>query len=206
VDLLAPGCHVPVYTASVVDNRFTVKPKMTNGTSFAAPLVAYVAGLLSSRGLDPPAIKARLIVSVDQKPTLEKLVWSYGILNPWKALALHHDVVVGNIDNEARTRTIIGTMQPGKQSVKLCGTTTYKISEIMKLALIPEADVFKVRGWTKSEAGHSDTDISRIECTTQPGDELDALLTFEDSATGELVKVPVRSVRDWVRPYYTPPS
>jgi hypothetical protein len=77
----------------------------------------------------------------------------------------------------------------------------------MKLTLIPDgAGVFKVHGWIKPGTSDNDAAIQRIRtCRTLAGDDLDTVLTFENTLTRDPVTVPLRSMRDWVRSYYTPP-
>ncbi len=87
VDLLAPGCGIATRDGdgSMVHD---------SGTSPAAAIVSFTAGLLRSVGLDDPgAIKTRILASVDTDETLADQTWSRGRLNAMKALSLRRDVV-----------------------------------------------------------------------------------------------------------------
>lgn len=87
VDVLAPGCAVPS-----LDLNW--QRKTEDGTSFAAPLVAFTAGLLTQLGLiEPSQIRERIIVSADVRGDLFNKAWSSGSLNPTKAVSFYTDLV-----------------------------------------------------------------------------------------------------------------
>lgn len=87
VDLLAPGCGVPTVA-------FDLSPREVNGTSFAAPLAAFTAGLVRQFGVTSGArLKERLLVATDVSLGLYHEAWAAGILNPAKALELFTDYV-----------------------------------------------------------------------------------------------------------------
>jgi hypothetical protein len=85
VDLFAPGCEVSAYD-------FKGQPVKVTGTSMAAPLTTFTAGLLRELGMRHPAyIKQRLIASTDVHRGLLTWAWSGGTLNPVKAVSLFDD-------------------------------------------------------------------------------------------------------------------
>jgi subtilisin family serine protease len=95
VDLAAPGCLVD----SIVPGS-TSREKLS-GTSQAAPLVSFAAGLLYSERVPIPQIKNRILLTTDYDP--DKLgdcsaasgcVQSEGRLNIARALDIYEDVVV----------------------------------------------------------------------------------------------------------------
>ena len=97
VDLLAPGCGIPTYELKISPPQ---PPRLSqnhvNGTSFAAPVVSFVAGLLATDRRfsgKPGLIKTRLILSTDFNSDLAGKVFSSGILNARKALSFNFDVV-----------------------------------------------------------------------------------------------------------------
>lgn len=111
VDVFAQGCAVPVWLPN------PARPDMKNlptddGSSFAAPQVSFVAGVISylwgEKMFTPEDIKARIMSSVDFVPILEGKAASRGILNPVKAISLRTDVIerdngiieFGNITNK----------------------------------------------------------------------------------------------------------
>ena len=87
VDLLAPGC-------SVLARDAEGKIRGATGTSISAPLVTFVSSLIKSLGFKGAlAIKNRLLASVDYDPQLADAVQSSGVLNPFKAISVRHDVI-----------------------------------------------------------------------------------------------------------------
>lgn len=87
VDLLAPGCGVETRNG----DGNTV---LDSGTSPAAAIVSFTAGLLKSAGLhDPGAIKTRILAATDADERLAFQAWSKGRLNAVKALSLRRDVI-----------------------------------------------------------------------------------------------------------------
>lgn len=85
VDVIAPGCDVPTL-------GLNLKPVSVTGTSFAAPIVAFVAGLVRQFGVsDPALLKYRLLVSTDVDSKLLPFAWSGGRINPAKAVSLYED-------------------------------------------------------------------------------------------------------------------
>lgn len=92
VDLLAPGCEIPYRTAAGDTERLF-------GTSFAAPIVTFTAGLLRSLGLeDPWEIKLRLLASVDYDPGLQAVTLSSGRLNIERSLDVYRDILRRSTD------------------------------------------------------------------------------------------------------------
>jgi hypothetical protein len=100
VDLAAPGCMVPTLGLNGTEVTAT-------GTSFAAPLVSFTAGLLASyRITSTKRIRSRILASVDIVPGLK--VTTSGVLNIAKALTVFEDriettdgeVILGRITND----------------------------------------------------------------------------------------------------------
>ena len=205
VDLLAPGCKIPTYTGAVAGAKLSIVPDDPAGTSFATPLVSFVAALLEAEDtrLGAHCVKARLIVSVDEKPALKHLVWSRGILNAWKALAIYNDVVT--VADKARQPTSrIGHFISPPRLLRLCGDDI-DVGRLRKLTLTPGTDPnqFTVRKWLLEDQRRPDAMRRTPACRTAPGDDLDANLDLTDSASGETMQIEVRSIRDWVPPVHT---
>lgn len=91
VDIAAPGCDVPIFSWDA-DAKKLLETKST-GTSFAAPLVSFVASLLYDELDDIARVKRRILSTADHDRRLEGKVWSRGKLNAAKALAVHLDVI-----------------------------------------------------------------------------------------------------------------
>lgn len=108
VDLAAPGCKA----ASWLDH--SRKIRLLSGTSQAAPIVSFTAGLL--RTLWPATggeLKDRLIYSGDLLPNKRDRLQVAGKvkLNPVKALAVHQDYVSYYDTETQRTRTVLGKIE-----------------------------------------------------------------------------------------------
>jgi len=91
VDLAAPGCDIESYGFDGTKLRYS-------GTSQAAPLVAFTAALLLSERLSSTrAVKARILASVDIRPSFHgqeaPLTGSEGTLNIPKALSVNDDLI-----------------------------------------------------------------------------------------------------------------
>jgi subtilisin family serine protease len=87
VDLLAPGCGIDTRDGDGATVR-------DSGTSPAAALVSFTAGLIKAAGVEEAAaIKTRILAAVDHDETLADQAWSRGRLNAIKALSLRRDVV-----------------------------------------------------------------------------------------------------------------
>jgi subtilisin family serine protease len=104
VDLVAPGCQVE----SIVPG--SGRRKKLSGTSQAAPLVSFTAGLLYSEGLTIPQIKNRILLTTEYDPAKlgncsgqGKCVRSQGRLNIARALDIYEDVLVIRTGGVART-------------------------------------------------------------------------------------------------------
>lgn len=86
VDLAAPGCSVE--SIELAGGRGA-----RSGTSQAAPLVSFAAGLLVSEGLSPLEAKHRILATVDRKAALVDKVRTGGALNIPRALSIYDDIV-----------------------------------------------------------------------------------------------------------------
>lgn len=88
VDILAPGCKIP-FRGEDGSNQ------SLNGTSIAAPLVSFTAGVIHALGVDSMAdVKTRIIVSADYRASLANFT-RYGgvVLNVERAVAVHQDSI-----------------------------------------------------------------------------------------------------------------
>jgi len=98
VDLLAPGCAVPSYDLEVDadQNAIGIKDQTVTGTSIAAPLVSFVAGLLVSSPTfqqKPQLVKIRIQASTDYDYDLQDKAASSGVLDVAKAIGFKYDIL-----------------------------------------------------------------------------------------------------------------
>ena len=107
VELGAPGCAVPVVHYERDEESWTSRPRYEDGTSFAAPLVSFAAGLISSErsDLSAPQIKNRILAAADLVPALVAEIADGRTLNLVKAAAVSQDVM------EAGGQILRGSMQ-----------------------------------------------------------------------------------------------
>jgi subtilisin family serine protease len=98
VDVFAPGCAVPSYALKRDDdgNVTGIAEKSITGTSAAAPLVSFAAGLLAGSfefNKQPAAIKTRIQVGTDYNPSLQSRAVSSGVLNIAKVIGFKYDII-----------------------------------------------------------------------------------------------------------------
>ncbi|MBK3734200.1 S8 family serine peptidase [Azospirillum brasilense] len=200
VDLLAPGCRVPTYTGEEVDGgKLRIRPASLTGTSFAAPVVSFVAALLHNEGLSVREIKARLLTSVDAHDGFDKVVFSRGVLNATKALAVWHDLVEVRVGD--RTKIRLGQVQNKDALLTLC-EEDFRLSEVRKLAFTakdgqpPDLHLWK--------AGSNPTIPAAMErwnlCPAK--DVSNQSITFTDSRTGDTEEIRLSTLVDYVPAWY----
>jgi hypothetical protein len=97
VDILAPGCRIPY----IGEDGNT---QSLQGTSVAAPLVSFTAGLIHGLGVGSMAdVKSRIIASADYRASHATFTRYGGIvLNVERALAVHQDSIRFRTESEDR--------------------------------------------------------------------------------------------------------
>lgn len=151
VDILAPSCSIPVYEGILKDGATEPVEAAVAGTSFAAPLVSFVAGFLAAEGLTPPEIKMRLNISARLHP--DAIRWSYsgGLLNAPTALSLYSDVLVLR-DSGGKTEAVQGRFsEEASVTAEVCGLEFY-LPQLHKIATFSAPEGDKLRYWTSSES------------------------------------------------------
>lgn len=106
VDMGAPGCRVSSWIA------YDLPPVPMSGTSQAAPLVSFSAGLLRSIVVKAQAstLKDRLVASGDLLPDSERGKTAFEVkLNIPRALMWFHDVL--EVGSDSTRRRFLGTLQ-----------------------------------------------------------------------------------------------
>jgi hypothetical protein len=179
VDLLAPGCGVRtrgLNGASVIDD----------GTSPAAALVSFAAGLISSLNIagapriQGARLKSRLLISVDFDPKLGKKVGTSGRLNPVKALSLSRDVLQttdGKLHFGAVDRNRLFAMCT--QVVALDPRNVRKF-----IATVPSADVRESEFWT-TPGDH----LVRSSCEQKPDADVRISIDGEEFPLSEILDI-----------------
>ncbi|WP_292104753.1 S8 family serine peptidase [Brevundimonas sp.] len=150
VDILAPGCGIPVYSGAAEAEGYRVETIERAGTSFAAPLVSMTAAILEMENLSPPAIKSRLLVSADVDPALERLVYSSGRLNIPIALSVYQDVLRYRLDG--REVLVRGSIVGSDAAVGFCGEEVL-VDDLARFTVIrngPYDEPSRVFGWRTS--------------------------------------------------------
>ncbi|WP_245442248.1 S8 family serine peptidase [Mesorhizobium hawassense] len=115
VEIGAPGCRVPVETYLRSEEAWSNRVEFANGTSFASPLVAFAAALLSASNdqLTPELLKARLMASADLQPQLTSSIADGRVLNVVKAVASNVDIVQTASGTFAGSATFVKTADGG---------------------------------------------------------------------------------------------
>lgn len=203
VDLLAPGCDIPVHTMKMPDtgDRLSLTPANLSGTSFAAPLVSFVSALLYSESLLPKDIKARLISSSDPSHGLRSLTYSGGRLNAMKALSVWEDVVEIAVDANAApgdraakgkpsaTVVLRGEVADTQVPVKFCGKERL-LDHFEKLSIVKDEKTGQRfwQFWTRSARSEDPHLMNREDlCPVDPDDKVEFSLRQRDSAVAVTV-------------------
>jgi hypothetical protein len=98
VDVFAPGCSVPSYVLKLDadGNVAGIAEKSITGTSAAAPLVSFAAGLLAGSfqfDKQPAAIKTRIQIGTDYDYSLQSRAVSSGVFNIAKVIGFKYDII-----------------------------------------------------------------------------------------------------------------
>ena len=202
VNLLAPGCLVPAFTLEGASQP-PIAPAARSGTSYATPVVSMVAALLYAEGVNPPDIKARLIMSVDVDGALAHQVYSRGRLNVRKALSVWQDVVQyhygpPNERNEREVRWAEGQLLYPNRAVYLCGQPILQ-RDLRKLSVAgdsgnPAAPSFAY-AWRRNVSGpaHELTREDPCPASGLSGDAIDIR-----DGSGSDISIPLADVIDFV--------
>jgi hypothetical protein len=116
VDVLAPGCSVPSYVLKLDGdgNLAGITEKSISGTSVAAPLVSFAAGLLAGNATflgKPAAIKVRIQIGSDYDPELQSRAASSGVFNIAKVVGFKYDILeVTDEDHQPAKRLRYGSV------------------------------------------------------------------------------------------------
>jgi hypothetical protein len=145
VSVLAPGCGVSSWKVDKEAGRYT--DQQFDGTSFSAPLVTYVAGIVYS--LTPleyrssRRVKARILASSDLRQEFLENVEDGRYLNPTKAVSLYHDVVELEVEANGQTHveTLFGEFRNEDSEVeRFCEAGFVAGDTLLKIARTPESD------------------------------------------------------------------
>ncbi len=205
VDLLAPGCLVPTSTWDEVTGA--IVPISRNGTSYAAPIVAYASSLLITEGLRPALVKQRLIMSVDVDADLIGKVYSSGRFDMRKALSVHRDYITylaepGKPETEKTEQVVLQNVD---DTIEVC-SESIELSELRKLAQARSrtkpGQVASWIGW-RNVPNSSPSKLAEVKCSVGTGVET-GVLTFKRE-DGSPLTVPIPQVVDFVKTTFNSP-
>jgi hypothetical protein len=186
VDLLAPGCEIPYRTAAGSTERLF-------GTSFAAPIVTFTAGLLRSLGLeDPWEIKLRLLASVDYDPGLQAVTLSSGRLNVERSLNVYRDVLRRSTDSKDLSGEWLR-----ESAISPCEGVDIAADRVLKIA----RDTPGPDGRTLIRIIHRDSDNQPLKQICEPGG---TTISFQPDGSEEVESVAWTEVVDFVPAYFAP--
>jgi len=185
VDLAAPGCQIESILPGGGRGRL-------NGTSQAAPLVAFTAALLYSEGLTIPQIRNRILLSTEIDH--EKLgtcsgvaghcVGSEGKLDIIKALNVYQDVIVVR-KPEGTQAVLSGRINSCIQLDGRCYDVRTKLKR-----LVHEPDAEQGTVWIKSRDNETYSRPCAIDRT--------ASIKFQETGSQEFQLIPLIEVTDLV--------
>jgi hypothetical protein len=200
VDVLAPGCLVSSYDLDVdgMGNAIDIKPKLVTGTSIAAPLVSFVAAVLSSNpqfAANPGFIKSRLQTASDFDYELYESTYSSGVLDIAKAVAFKQDVIETRVAGQRKLG--FGTLSLKHVGEKIsCNGETIPFSFIRKFA---HGDDSSGNRWTLVFSTDDDSrpsSLSRRLCPTDSFGKIE--FAFHDGETSEDLSLMGFDILDYV--------
>lgn len=104
VDVLAPGCFIPVPKRNNSE-QIVVEPE--HGTSFAAPIVTFVSALLKAEGLKVQDVKRRIVITAEHDEKRGAKARFGAKLDPEAALTLYNDIVDETVYNADGTKAVL---------------------------------------------------------------------------------------------------
>ncbi|MDW9670841.1 S8 family serine peptidase [Sinorhizobium meliloti] len=116
VSIAAPGCAITSWKPADDNTRY--QEQRFTGTSYAAPIVAHLAGMLKAlmptRYSSPAWVRARILASADLVQGLKgtedgKGVEDGRLLNAIKAISIHEDVI--EVEQNGQKRLLTGQLQ-----------------------------------------------------------------------------------------------
>ncbi len=177
--LAAPGCRVSAVKPTL---EGTYEVESFNGTSFAAPIVSYVAAAVRTvlpRGrMSSPWIRARLLASADIDPAIEQAKVGFGrVLNPIAAMQVYDDIVTLHpAEPDAEPVRYVGRITALSASddistVSLCEDGHAEKRVLLRFFLVPDSDDDgEPEGWTDTMGPNSL--MSTDECRLKPSGTL----------------------------------
>ncbi|MEJ1161431.1 S8 family serine peptidase [Prosthecomicrobium sp. N25] len=146
VDILAPGCSIPVPTLDYTNDRPVIKIDYQSGTSFSAPIVSFVAALLRSEGVRVQDIKRRIVLTASHDSKLKTKVRFGARLDIPNALSVYNDVIILRTSSGADGERLRGRLNQ-RQTINLpedCGgsTTIRRVARLDQIGLPGEFRIF----------------------------------------------------------------
>lgn len=192
VEIAAPGCAVATHELDGATQRYTDVSR--SGTSFAAPLVSFAAGLIKRElpQLSAHEVKKRLLYSADSYVFDDEAVDFGRRLNVERAVAVYTDVVELSSGDSLRGKAVL---DDGQGTVDLC-------DEVVLERGLLRTIVRRENHWD-FEILHEDS----VKVTQPPSRcrFLTNVVRVEDPFTGTARTEPMSAVRAIVfaiRPYY----
>jgi hypothetical protein len=142
VDVLAPGCMVPSYELLREGREWADPPRVTEafvtGTSFAAPIVSFLAAVLKNHDkiVLPGDVKERILVGTNFDYRLRGDAYASGTINPAKVLGLSFDIIE-TLENDGKKRIRFGELMNRQDLQKRplnCAGEEIDFADVKKLA------------------------------------------------------------------------
>lgn len=206
VDILAPGCAVPSYALKIgADDQIVgITDQAVTGTSAAAPLVSFVAGLLAGNYIfhdNPGAIKIRILVGSDYDSALKTRAFSTGILNIAKVIGFRYDV----LEVLDKDKPAVNGHQPHKLRY---GTVTIKAPEEFKCGYEPPLSFTSIKKIARGKVSSdpilvlaTDDPTRQMKLTRHfcPPDALNGMkMEFHDIETNTTEPIDINDVWDYI--------
>jgi hypothetical protein len=158
--------------------------------------------LLKREGLSPQEIKARVVSTAEERDELDDLVWSRGILSPFRALAIYQDVIDEEVGGTYRVS--IGHVHDAPTLLTVCEKPV-PVPRLRKLTIRPRAGGTQLiaRTWVMESNQDRPELMNRSQpCPITGTDSTSVNLKFEDVDTGKIREIPVSTLREWIPPLW----
>ena len=211
VDIAAPGCAVGTWQPRRSGQEIDHEDVALSGTSFAAPIVSYVASLVHSLypdkdGLTTFELKSRLLASADLVPELfgldDEKIKHGRVLNPIKAVSLYHDILEINMcstppcaqdQRELRIGKILNQPPSGFKMHELCERSSIDVDRILKFATPLSGNLDKALIYYEADGVNAPV-FGDVICDRLPK----GVFQFRDLKTGKVEKILLDDVHDAV--------
>lgn len=193
VDILAPSCEIPVYWGRLDQNQKSIlEPDALAGTSFAAPIVSFVAGILQTEDLPMQRIKERINFSAKLEIDAWNRTYSGGILDVVNAITVYDDILE-YFDEAGQQARILGRLSNPSDAIALCKDgVSIPLDRLFRFGQILAGTETRTRVWYET-----DGNVERAPNCDGPTPHFD--IAFQPRTGGSAISVPSEKIISYIR-------